>query len=91
MTNELASLLTQVADELGDELEVRDKYSGRGMHGETTVAVVVPDRFTFNQLCLFLGVKLGQDGAAGLTHGDIKEQLGRVRFDQMGRSGIVVY
>lgn len=40
MTKEQAEFFKNAAEEVGLEIEMRDGYSGRGMYGKTTFAVV---------------------------------------------------
>ena len=43
MTKEFATFLANVSGEMGHDCELREDYSGRGMMGKTTHAVVVDD------------------------------------------------
>ncbi len=43
MTKEFANFLANVSGEMGHDCELREDYSGRGMNGRTTHAVVVDD------------------------------------------------
>jgi hypothetical protein len=41
MTKEMAEFFQEVSENAGNECDIRDDYSGRGMYGKTTYAVVI--------------------------------------------------
>jgi hypothetical protein len=82
MTEEVASLLTE---NMG---EIRDEYSGRGMFGKTTYAVVFDSQGEFQRALLYAAYSLGENGADD-AEGLLKE-LCDLGIDSMGL-GIVVY
>lgn len=87
MKTETAKLITDAAEVMGIEVEVRDDYSGRGMHGEATVALVFENQTDLLKVTAYAAFEIGRDGE------DADEFIGDLdfRYDAMGRSSIVVY
>jgi len=75
------------------DAEVLEDYSGRGMFGETTTAVVVRERLTIPEAMALMG-----DYLLYFVHGhdeseieDIISDLERANIDSYGKDGIVIY
>ena len=82
MMEEVAVLLTE------DMGEVRDSYSGRGMYGEETYAVVFDSQSDYQRALLYAAFNLGETGADDVE--GLLADLAKLRTDSMGL-GIVVY
>lgn len=87
MTEEQCNFLAAALDEAGVEHDVMDDYSGRGMYGERTKAIVVCS----SSVLLAVVVEYMR----GLSEEEI-EQVPELpprgfRQDQMGRDDIVLY
>lgn len=85
MDRKTADLIIEAAGEIGVEVELREDYSGRGMYGENTTAIVMDDPMELLLVCLHIGA----------THPELVEEIGedlrRIRTDSMGRYQQVVY
>lgn len=98
----LAQMFSMAAEDLGGEIEVRESYSGRGMFGENTAAVVFEggesDMLSlgayvganFKKLKERVAKEFGADVVGYLVE-DLFADLSDMRFDSMGRSGRVAY
>lgn len=90
MNKQMAKLLVASGEELGLDMELREDYSGRGMYGSTTAAVVA------GSTAEIVAAAFGAGSAAVTMEEDGKrldfntDDLLRLRQDAMGR-GIVVY
>ena len=92
MTREQAQFLKAACDWAGDQdCEIQDDYSGRGMYGKTTHAVVASCTLT-ELLCTALNFAM-HGGEHLYPPGQEREYplFGGLRTDQMGRDSIVVY
>jgi len=84
MEKELAYLLANIAQEWGAEID--ETYSGRGMYGNTTHAVILDGNSTSILQCVLEAV---QDG--GLTFDHLEGiKIKRLVTDSMGH-GMVIY
>ncbi len=96
MTKELADALKAAADDLNVMCSVREGYSGRGMYGKDTIALVIPDARALARLTAAAGAALVRKqvatGLAGekFTDTELVRQLDTLRQDSMGLD-IVVY
>jgi hypothetical protein len=83
MTSAQATFLEEILSyNMG--VEIRDDYSGRGMYGEKTYALVVDGSHSDVINCI---LNSGVDLEKGLDD----EETWDLRFDSMGRSSIVIY
>lgn len=86
LTREQFDELVDIAADFDDDAAWRTDYSGRGMYGETCLAVVTsmnPYAFAFN-----LGAGLAATGeAVGI---DAETIMDRIRHDSMGKR-VVLY
>lgn len=87
-----AALIAEAAEELGLQVSVRQSYSGRGMYGRTTAAVVgsIPDIL---QAAVQAGVSLARDSYDGGEPKDtfaeeFVQAVGGLSFDSMGRETV---
>lgn len=98
MKIEIAKLLAKAAETLCLEAEVREDYSGRGMYGKQTAAIV------FDQMGELMAIvaKASQYAADTTEYedeegnripdtDDLIEEVQKFRFDSMGRSSQIVY
>ena len=85
MTKEQAEFLASVCEEYGIEYDIRDSYSGRGMYGKTTHAIVVPGLSTL--LCSTV------DYMRGLSQEELNQIPPMYDFNQdnMGRDSVILY
>ena len=87
MKKETAIELERVAVGEGLELDVDSNYSGRGMMGETTYAVSVPNQAKFTTIVALTASYMEPDSDESVA---FCEDCKNFRFDNLGR-GIVVY
>jgi hypothetical protein len=94
MKESIARVIGEAADEIGlEDVSVRPNYSGRGMFGRTTTAVVAGCHATLLQAVALAAVRIadgtyeGQEGVP--TDEEFIEEMGKVVFDSMGR-GLVL-
>lgn len=92
MKESIAKKLAEIAEEFGNEIEIRTDYSGRSMYRETTTGIVVNDETHFYlavaQLCYDLGNN--HEDENNLNFEDVLDTLSRLRKDNMGL-GIIIY
>lgn len=86
MKAETADALREAADSMGLELQVRDDYSGRGMYGKTTHAVVADLNTLFQCIAYAASAVIKEDDIDDFVH-----EIGRTHRDSMGRSELVIY
>jgi hypothetical protein len=72
----------------GAEFDRRDDYCGRGMYNKTTIGIVVGDLPTFIGAVARAAASLDLDDARLQT---FLNDVDGVRWDNMGRSDIIVY
>lgn len=97
MNEQTAQFLVEATENAGNqEIEVQSQYSGRGMYGRETVAVVVSD---FGQLLAdvlnYIQENIGEgdettEGQRTWEGFNLTEEVGQFRVDSMGR-GVVIY
>jgi hypothetical protein len=86
MKLETAKRIEQAADESGfDGVVARGDYSGRGMYGSTTAAVTGSQQAIVAAIAV-AAYHLGQEGPDDAE--DFLEDVGRLRWDSMGRDAI---
>lgn len=84
MNIQLAKFIQNAVEHIGEEAEIREDYSGRGMMGRQTVGVVVDhEKFIIQGLLEFFKEFPNTNGIKNIRIDDL-------RFDNMGR-GIIVY
>lgn len=91
MNRATAVAIVEAANEFGAEIFHREGYSGRGMMGEGTDAIVYDSQSDFLQAVALAAVNMGDSGDGGLNLDDFLVDLGSLRFDSMGRRSSVVY
>lgn len=96
MKQEYAERIAKQIEDNGEEASSRE-YSGRGMYGEKTHAVVC-DLSTFIGAAVQVGIDLAEEAEIATNQGedgpdpeDFVLEMGKIRTDSMGRSSIVVY
>ena len=97
MNEQTAQFLVEATENAGNqEIDLREDYSGRGMYGRSTVAVVVDD---FGQLLAdvlnYIQENIGEgdettEGQRTWEGANLTEKIGRFSVDSMGR-GVVIY
>ena len=87
MKEETAYAIQNAANEDGVELDLRDSYSGRGMYGKTTFAIVADSHGKLFGAIAYAASEMepGSDEAS-----DFCDDCRGFRIDSLGR-GIVVY
>jgi hypothetical protein len=93
MKKRTMELLVEAALGSDCELEARESYSGRGMYGESTCAVI-GDVSSVAFAAAEAGFILGQDAdsmKAIEDAQDLSEDMRNLRTDNMGRSSLVIY
>jgi len=85
MKAKTADALKEAADSMGIELQVRDDYSGRGMYGKTTHAVVGELNTIFQCIAFAASDIVDEDNLDDFTW-----EMGKLRRDSMGFD-IVIY
>jgi hypothetical protein len=84
MTAATMNRLVAAADALDVDCRPYDDYSGRGMYGRTTCAVVVPSEAVFAALAAVAG-----RGLPDAEFADFVADLRRLSSDSLGRDTIV--
>lgn len=90
MDLEAARALKKAADELEVELEIREGYSGRGMYGKETTAVVVGRVTDLISLATHAALSLEQGGHS-FRADSLVGLLSELSVDNMGRTDVIVY
>lgn len=105
MDKPVADAIIAAADAIGLEMSIRESYSGRGMYGKDTVAVIYEDTNDLLKAVATAVIDL-KDAEEYVTHRqeqgeevddvalraeDFVEELGGFRYDNMGRDSLIVY
>ena len=98
MRKETAKYLLEAAEEIGGlETYLDETYSGRGMYGDNTVALICDcnnkDMFQMISIAA-VRIKEDEDSEEGLDsygHEEFTEDVGKIRQDNMGRDNLVFY
>ena len=96
MEKTVAKHIIAAAEVIGLELELREDYSGRGMYGSETVAIVGGDR-EFRQACCYAAgtidsqPKNQEDPEDVFDLDQFCEKMAGLRSDSMGRHDTVWY
>jgi len=96
MTKELASFLRNAAEHCDVDVEIRDDYSGRGMYGQETHAIVtdsIPELMinTIQYIKESLESKSHAEQINFMVKIPDVSDIRRLRTDNMGRDSIVIY
>ena len=85
MKAELAQFIVDTLNELdGERYSIFENYSGRGMFGRTTTAIVIPEINTFVSDILFCAKELGR-----MDEDCLLDNFSQIRFDNLGMEYIV--
>jgi hypothetical protein len=87
MTTETMNALLVAAEALGVKVEARQNYSGRGMFGATTCALVVPNRGILTAVAARAAAELAYAGRDDIVN-DLIEDLTQLRWDSMGQDAV---
>jgi hypothetical protein len=90
MRQQTAEMLVSAGEDLGIECRVYEDYSGRGMYGKTTWAIVVPCQLSV----VALAARAVQVAMGAGDEGDVDsiiEDVDRLSSDGMGRDSVIVY
>ena len=86
MKNEIAEKIAEAGADNGLEIRLMSDYSGRGMFGNVTSALVVPDVATF---AAAVGLAASQMSLEGQQVHDLIEAVKEVQTDSLGHDMIV--
>lgn len=93
MKKEIAEAILEASETIGLNLEMREDYSGRGMYGDKTHAIV-GDADEFRQATCYAAVMITQsedEEDSQVTVDEYIEAMAKIRTDNMGRSDLVWY
>jgi hypothetical protein len=96
MNAKYARRIVEAATMLDMESDLREDYSGRGMYGSKTAAVVFDDNSGLLAAVAYAAGRMAEDAANANEDDETEdyekfvEELQSLRWDNMGR-GIVVY
>ena len=88
MTHELAQRIFEAGDELGVEIQIRERYSGRHMYGETTTGIIYSDNSALLQSFSYAAAKMIEDRGYGKEFEEFMEAIPDLKYDSMGQSTI---
>ena len=88
MLKETAIAIHEAAEEEGFEVDIRSDYSGRGMVGSQTYAIVIGSHAELLTAVAAVGVQL--EWGTSESENFI-EDCKSFRFDNMGRDSLVAY
>ena len=96
MEKSIAKHIIAAAEVIGLELDLREDYSGRGMYGNETVAIVGGDREFRQAICYAAGTidsqpKNEEDPEDVFDLDQFCEEVAGLRTDSMGRYNTVWY
>ncbi len=84
-----ANVLKEIIEDLGEECTVREDYSGRGMYGKETSAIVIDNQ---NLITMALARKIHSKEEIDSTFIDAMEELQHgFDVDNMGKDKVVIY
>jgi hypothetical protein len=86
MKSDIAERIAEAGADNGLEIRLMSDYSGRGMFGQATSALVVPDVATF---AAAVGLAASQKALEGQNVHDLIEAVKEVRTDSLGHDMIV--
>ena len=93
MTKELAEFLKEASENAGNECEIYETYSGRGMFGRTTCGVVVDSvGQLLSDVLGYVSECIGEDDEGNPVHwdgGKFPDEVGEFRTDNMAMQTIV--
>ena len=87
MKTEHAKAIAEAAADLGLDVTHREGYSGRSMYGRTTDGVIGSQGDVIQAIAA-VAHQMGQDGEDG---DEFVDAMGKLSFDNMGRSDLIVY
>lgn len=79
-----AQQIVKAAEFMGIDAELREDYSGRGMYGKATAAVVIGSWTKF-------AAAVAQAAVDSLDHDEVIADVEKAKWDNMGRSEMVIY
>lgn len=88
MTHATCVALVAAAEENGDEMNLYNNYSGRGMMGQTTDGITFSAMSDLYKAIAIASVRVHDGEHADLTHDDFVSDIAGIRFDNMGRDKI---
>ena len=87
MQLELAEILAEMINDFGDSAEVRKDYSGRGMYGKGTAAIITNVNFGRILAMVIEAADMFVDAGGD----SIFENVDDFSIDNMGKSDYVIY
>jgi hypothetical protein len=92
MRERTAKAFMEAAEEMSLAADLQPRYSGRGMYGKETCAIVCgPHVFLLLVAVASARVHESESPSNDNEWDDLVEEIGNLRQDSMGRSDIVVY
>lgn len=91
MKSEVAKAIVDAGEGSYAGVELREDYSGRGMYGKTTCAVIYEDEGAFLQCVAAAAIQVSEADQDGCSVDEFIEALGNLHRDNMGRSATVIY
>lgn len=97
MDAKIAKLIVEKAGDIGLELRLYERYSGRGMFGRET-AGIVGDMGDIQRAMVLAAYEIGRDEASAIdedeqgedrvSYEDLDSALGRLKWDSLGRDSV---
>lgn len=94
MEQSTVNYFEDAACKISMNIEIREAYSGRGMNGERTQAIVLDSITDLFKLIALAAVLIKEDEDVPHTsydHESFVEDVGNIRQDNMGRDSLVFY
>ena len=88
MTHELAQRIFEAGDELGVEIQIRERYSGRHMYGDITTGIIYSDNSALLQSVSYAAAKMMEDRGYGHEFEEFMQAISNLKYDSMGKSTI---
>lgn len=93
MKIEIAKSIVEAAEDMGEELELRESYSGRGMYGKETAGIVFDSIGVLMAAVARTGYNLceidSSDGSSESPY-ELEQELIHTHMDSMGL-GTIIY
>jgi len=88
MTHEIAQRIFEAGDELGVEIQICEKYSGRFMYGDITTGIIYSDNSALVQSVSYAKSKMMEDRGYGHEFEEFMNAISNLKYDEMGKSMI---
>ena len=88
MTHEIAQRIFEAGDELGVEIQICERYSGRFMHGDITTGIIYSNNSALLQSFSYAAAKMIEDRGYGQEFEEFMQAIPELKYDSMGQSMI---